>query len=383
MDKAIYFYIGIVVIIGLVFVVLLIMRRRRGQEAPRNPYVEALRLLIDGDREGAFTSLQQAVKSGVAPTDAYIKLGGLLRERGDVHRALQVHQSLTVKTDLTRSEKVELYLNLADDYDQLGDSENAIRVLDSASRRFDLRDPEVYLSVAKHYHRLGQTEKAHDSLKDAKRYGVIGDREIALYLSSTAEKLLDDGNVKEARKVLQRALKLDADCAPCLFTLGNLAEEAEDLDDAIERWKRVAVLSPQLAQTVLDKLERSLFNKGRFGDIEQVYNEVRAERRDDEAASLGLAAFYKKQGRGEEAIQLLEDFVAAHPNSVKGSLLLTSLYARYREPDAMERFLQDNLGEAANTATFTCRSCSYESNVMRWHCPQCNAFDSFSSNHES
>ena len=375
-----YLFLGAILLIVVLFVYM--MFRRTKHHAPAgNPYVEALKHLIEGSEETAYLNLQQAVRSGTAPTDAYIKLGALLRERGDATRALQIHQSLTVKTNLSKNEKLELFTNLAEDYAAIGNSAKAAQVLESAIRNLGLRDAAIYVMLAKHYHVLGEDIKAYETLKEAKKQGGLGDRELALYLTTAAERLVERGDLKEARKLAQKALKRDPECAPCLMLLGSIAEQTDNVDEAIGRWKRAAMLSPQLADTALAKLGSSLYDRGRFGDIENVYNEVRAARVADETASLSLAAFYRKQGRGEEAIQLLEDYLSVHPESVRGTMLLTSLYAKYRDTEALEGWLDKAVGEATRTESYTCAHCQLQSNAMRWHCPRCNSFDTFSTNH--
>jgi lipopolysaccharide biosynthesis regulator YciM len=385
MDYPAYYYlIAGAAIVLIVIVVSLVMRRRVGRgRQPQNPYVEALKLLVDGQHDGAFARLQEAVRGGYAPTDAYIKLGNLLRKRGEVSKALQIHQSLTVKTNLSRPEEIELYLSLAEDHAAMGSSEKAVKVLETAMRRLSLKDPDLHRTLAKHFHVMGQHERAYNALKEAKKLGGTTERELALYMTSVAEALLETGERKEARKTLQRAVRHDSSCAPCLLMLGDIAEEDEELDAAIDHWRQVAVLSPELAGTVLQKLETTLFEKGRFGDIEKIYNDVRAARAGDEAACLGLAAFYKKQARGEEAITLLEEHLTVHPDSAAVSLLLASFYAKYREAEILERFLDDSMKNPLSADQYECQSCQLKSDKMRWHCPRCNAFDSFSkNNHE-
>ena len=101
----------------------------------------------------------------------------------------------------------------------------------------------------------------------------------------------------------------------------------------------------------------------------------------DEAANLGLAAFYRKQGRGEDAITLLEEYLTVHPDSTNAMLMLTSFYARYRDADTLERFLDESFDTPERAPVYECDACSLRSPTMRWHCPRCNAFDSFSVNH--
>jgi lipopolysaccharide biosynthesis regulator YciM len=379
-----YYLIAGAAIVLIVVVGSLVMRRKAGRaRQPQNPYVEALKLLVDGQRDAAFARLQEAAKLGYAPTDAYIRLGNLLRERREVTKALQIHQSLTVRTNLSRAEEIELYVSLAEDHAAMGSSEKAVKVLETVMRKLSLKDAKLHRTLSKHFHVMGQHERAYNELKEAKKLGGTTERELALYMTSAAEAALKAGERKEARKALQRALRHDSNCAPCLLMLGDIAEEEEQLDAAINHWRQVAVLSPELAETVLHKLETTLFDKGRFGDIENIYNDVRAVRAGDEAACLGLAAFYKKQGRGEEAITLLEEYLTVHPDSATVSLLLASFYERYRDSETLERFLDDSMKDPLFADQYECQSCHLKSEKMRWHCLRCNAFDSFSKrNHE-
>ena len=358
------------------------LKRKEKESSPQDDYVAALRQMIEGRREEAFRLLQAAVKTAKVPTDAYIRLGNLLRERGDVSRATQIHQSLTVKDNLTREEKLELYLGLAEDYAALGRSEKSVKTLEMAVKSLSVRDPRVFIKIAHHYHVAGQSETAYEALKEARKLGGVSDRELALYLNTVAEKLMEQQDTREAKKVLQRALKHDPDCAPALALLGDIALKMDEVDDAIEKWRRSAILSPQLAETALRKLERVLFQKGRFGDVEDLYNDVRAVRGGDEAAALAIAGFYRKQGRGEEAIQLLEEYLSVFPESVRARLLLISLYARYRDSDVVQRFLDEAIAQSRETKPFICRVCQFQSKTIRWHCPRCSSFDSFAIDHE-
>jgi lipopolysaccharide biosynthesis regulator YciM len=51
--------------------------------------------------------------------------------------------------------------------------------------------------------------------------------------------------------------------------------------------------------------------------------------------------------------------------------------------DRLDTFLEE-LESKVNEAKvhFECAKCGYRSQVMRWHCPRCNIFDSFEKKHE-
>lgn len=360
-----------------------VMRGRVGRERADDPYVAGLKAIIDGDRNGAYSSLQKSVKTGKAPTDAYVRLGRFLRDNGNPDKALQIHRSLTVKPNLTRREKIELFVNIAQDYSQLGNSGQAIRVLESAVSSMGLKDPEVFRLLAKEYNLVGKTEDAYRCLKEMKRAGTIGERELSLYLSTAGERLAEDGDLKEARKLLQQALKHDSENPVARLTAGNVEDKLGNEEGALDHWKEAALSSPELSVEALKNLERVMFQRGTFGDIERVYRDVLDARPWDEYATLALASFYKKQGRGDEAIEFLEEFRGMHPESVGPTVLLTSLYATHKGPDVLEKFLDENENDiAARSRHYACAVCGFQSTSMRWHCPRCNSYDSFGETHE-
>ena len=65
-------------------------------------------------------------------------------------------------------------------------------------------------------------------------------------------------------------------------------------------------------------------------------------------------------------------------DSAAVSLLLASFYARYRDGETLERFLEGSAKDPLVVDQYECQSCRLKSDKMRWHCPRCNAFDSFS-----
>jgi len=355
-------------------------RHERVVDRVADPYIEGLKLLIDGRSDEAFLRLQQAVVTGTAPTDAYIRIGRMLRERGDAAKALQIHKSLTIKADLTRQERIDVFANVAEDYASLGRPERALEAVETAMRRTGLHDAALLSIAARACHTLDRPEEAYEYLKELKKAGGLGDREVALYLVTVAEKEADKGRSRDARKTLIRALRHDPECASALLALGRMEEKGEDMNAAIRYWRQAATLSSELAPVALRSLERALYQRGTFNEIEAVYRDVLDSRPGDENAALALASFYRKQGRTGEALHLLEDYGHSNPGSVAGTVLLSSLYASRGDTDELEEFLDRSERALDRNTQYRCGSCGHMSAEMRWHCPRCNRFDTFMRN---
>jgi lipopolysaccharide biosynthesis regulator YciM len=127
----------------------------------------------------------------------------------------------------------------------------------------------------------------------------------------------------------------------------------------------------------LQSLERALYQRGTFNEIEAVYRDVLETRPNDEHAALGLASFYRKQGRMDDAMHLLEDYRGTNPSTVAGTVLLSSIYAARGDTDELETFLDRSDRMRLRNDAYRCGACGYEAHEMRWHCPRCNRFDTF------
>jgi lipopolysaccharide biosynthesis regulator YciM len=246
-------------------------------------------------------------------------------------------------------------------------------------RRTGLREPALLEIAMRAAHAMGRSEEAYEYLKELRKGGVVGEREVALYLVSVAEEDVEKGRVRDARKTLARALRHDPECASAMIAMGSVEEAAGDLDGAVRHWRDAARRSPELAPAALRNLERVFYQRGAFNDMEVVYRDVLDARPADEHAALALASFYRKQGRDDDAIGLLEDYAQGNPASVASELFLTSMYASRGEENEVDRLAERRRRLVDRVENFRC-ACGFESNLMRWHCPECNRFDSFSRN---
>lgn len=102
----------------------------------------SLRAAVEGDGERAQSWLERAVELDSGDFDAYQALARLYRDRGEVGRALRMHQNLLLRSDLDRDQQADAKLELARDYEAGGYRERATAIFDEllTERR---RDPDV------------------------------------------------------------------------------------------------------------------------------------------------------------------------------------------------------------------------------------------------
>ena len=82
-------------------------------------YTDALNAMVRGDKSKAVWKLRQVVKQDSDHVRAYLQLGNILRDE-NTEQAIKIHQSLTVRPNLSAEMRVDIHRALANDYKKIG-----------------------------------------------------------------------------------------------------------------------------------------------------------------------------------------------------------------------------------------------------------------------
>mgnify|MGYP001585737903 FL=1 len=124
-------------VFGLLFAAVaigwILGRRSAEPELPvtdlSSQYYRGLNYLLDGRPDGAVDSFISALEVNSETLETHIALGNLLRKRGEVDRAIRVHQNLLARPSLPRDQVHQAHLELARDYISAGLLDRAERLL--------------------------------------------------------------------------------------------------------------------------------------------------------------------------------------------------------------------------------------------------------------
>jgi lipopolysaccharide biosynthesis regulator YciM len=370
------FVIGAAAIIVIAVIITLILRRKRSQRSrSAGRYVNALKDLIRGDEDSAFGRLKKVVREDTGNIDAYLQLGDIFRRRGEPARALQIHRQLMIRGDLKSSDKLELLKSLALDYIQSGKDERAIATLQELiyQAKKNLWAHEHLLDI---YERLGRWSQAL-TLQEAifKITGTGDDGLLALYEVQIGHDWLKKKDYHKARLKYKDALRRDRSCAPAYLGLGDANEQEGRLEEAIESWKELLVKVPDKGYLAFGKLEKSLFDQGRFGEITKLYRDLLERDPDNLRALLALANIHEKKGDLAAAIEACERAVKIDPGSMAARSSLVKFYRHRGEDQKLNEHLAAIVASASDT--FSCQNCDYQSTEPLWLCPKCRAWRSF------
>jgi lipopolysaccharide biosynthesis regulator YciM len=176
----------------------------------------------------------------------------------------------------------------------------------------------------------------------------------------------------------KEALNHDDMCVPAYIFLGDAYYSEQRLDEAVDCWKKLLQMVPKTGYLVFNKLEKTLFELGSFGEISEIYEQIYRENPRDSHALFALASLDEKKGRTEEAQLKYNQILDIDPSFLPARLSLIRIYQEQNEIDQAKEMLK-NLFETlpAKMEYFTCRKCGFSSSEPLWRCPRCKEWNSF------
>ena len=109
--------------------------------------------------------------------------------------------------------------------------------------------------------------------------------------------------------------------------------------DAITFWKKLTTVSPANCGQALERLEKALFEIGRFGEIEEICRTILRQEPASLDARLRLAAYFSKKADTAAAEEQLILAADSNPNSYQPAVELARLYLTTKQDRNMIRAL--------------------------------------------
>ena len=309
-----------VLVVALYPVVRDFLRKRRSAVPA---YVEGLQAALDGRTTDAIARLKEAVGTDSDNVDAYIRLGDLFMQQGEVERAIKVHENLALRRNLDKRDEKKVLQALVRDYVKADRKVKAISLLEELVH-LDKTDAESAERLAELYIETGAWDKCEEQLKELARHQAQRQRAARLYTEYGRAYPRD--NPGAALAAFETALKLDPNSIPARLYLGDHQSSQGDTNAAISTWNEILELAPGENALVRDRLERAYFDAGKFEDITALYEKLLRKVPEDSGLVVALAEIYQKKEDLSSAIRLLERFAGRQKRDVFPHVALATMY---------------------------------------------------------
>ncbi len=341
---------------------------------PDPPYERALGALLSGDRDEAIRALLDAVRQDSDNVDAYIHLGNLLREKGEAERAYRIHRELTVRAGHGPSRARLIREAIVLDLVALKRPKEAVEEA-LLLRQSERKSGHSLRVILKAYESAGEWERAYEIRDEMLRQNGGRDASaLARYRASIGEIALRAGSMEEAKRHFKSALKLERDQPVALIRLGDIYHETGHAERAILLWRGLATAHPERIHLVLERLEVSAFERGRFSEMEQTYEELLSHNPNDVRVKLALARLHMKRGALDEAERTLRGALELAPDSAPARLLMVQVHRQRGDLQLALDEVETALRGLADGAVSACGRCGRHFEEYWSRCPQCLAW---------
>ncbi|MBF0132090.1 MAG: tetratricopeptide repeat protein [Magnetococcales bacterium] len=338
-----------------------------------------LNFLLSDEPDKAIEAFTNVVRINSETVEIHLSLGNLFRSRGEVGRAIRIHQNLIARPSLSDAYRKAALYALGEDYRQGGFVDRAI---DSFRRVLEL-DPNHRKALAglqALHENEGRWDIALDILKRLVK--VTGEedprREAHLLIKIGLEqaRTLGEGDDHPGIDWFRKAIRVYPGCVEAFRLLGEAQLSQNKVKGAIQTFATLKKNRPSHFFMLMEPLKRAYIEQGDLGGFEEcMRNAVNAP-----SASPRLIVLWSRElqsrNRTREAVDVLLKGYSKYPGSVVMARLLVRLLGHLnREEEALGVAVRclDHL--LSRQPGFQCSQCGFQSQDIYWKCPQCHRWD--------
>jgi lipopolysaccharide biosynthesis regulator YciM len=338
-------------------------------------YFRGLNYLLNEQQDKAIEVFLKLADINRDTVETHLALGNLFRRRGEVDRAIRVHQNLIARPSLSQEEKTVALLELGEDYMRAG-------LLDRAETLFaDLVAMDALApSALKHLIAIYQHERDWDkAIEHARRLErATGESQggvIAQFHCELADQARAQGMRDDARAHVADAFAVEPTCVRASMILGHIEAASGDLDAAIRAFERVADLDIDYVPEILSPLLDCYARAQRMQRAEEFLQDI-TERYQGVSPVLALAKLYATTRGEDAAVDFLNRILRQRP-SVRALMALIDVNLHIASGEARENFLtlRDLTRQLVEgKAMYRCNRCGFGAKAHHWQCPSCKSW---------
>lgn len=356
------------------FVARLEQKRRARQtfDLP-SAYFKGLNFLLNEQPDKAIEVFIRVLEVNSETVETHLALGNLFRRRGEVERAIRIHQNLIARPTLDKEQRSHALLELAQDYHKAGLFDRAENLfLELAEIR---AHSEQALRMLLHiYQQEKEWEKAISVVRRLARLsGKDMNSMIAHFYCELAEQDLTRHNDPSAREHLKQALTADAKCVRASILLGDIAAQQGNYRDAIEYWQRIEGQDIHYLGEVAERISQC-FQK--LDDERGLYDYFRSslQRHGGVSLALAFADVINRRDGVEAAEKFIIDWLRRTPNVHGLHKLLELNLVRAKDSSRNDLLMLKGIIEDLRLQHlgYACGECGFKGKALHWLCPGCN-----------
>jgi lipopolysaccharide biosynthesis regulator YciM len=334
--------------------------------------------LASDDPDQAIAALTQVAEIDHSTVELHLTLGKLFRKRGEMDRALRIHETLLARPGLDDDTRAQIRRELAYDFLRAG-------VMDHAEAQFErLVGDGYYVGESLDQIRIifEQSRDWPQAIAAARRLeGVQGESRRALvahYECEIADEAIRANDIDTALRHVQRALGEDADSVRAHLLLGTLQEKREQFAAAAQSYLRAFRLDVRFLPDVIEPLFRCSQKTNSGEDYLQFLNDAK------EISSSSLPYVAEARLLADEGLDPLDRLAQGLEVRPSRAVLAQFLEVLEKQPGVIAAGLDKpaaSLRQALrrmmeSSPRYQCANCGFSPRQQFWQCPSCRRWGS-------
>jgi len=354
--------------------------RRRARQSPH--YILGLNFLVANQIDQAIEELGRAASLENDALEVHMILGNLYREKGQVGKAITVHQSLLQRPKLTRLEHAHVLLCLGLDYKRGGFVDRALEAFNEVLR-LDPKNEYALVNLQKLHEEQHQWTEAYDTRRRLSTLTSAGEPShnqaiLAFLDNEIGLEAMRRKDYSEAIRRFDAAIDLDARAVPAYLNLGDVRVAQGNDHEAAAVWEKLIEVAPDRAYLAFDRLEALAIRTGSPERFTRVCRRLIDDNPQDWRARLALSRHLAASGRAHDALDLQFAALVQNPHALSIHQAIWRALAQLQYPASLVSRYSDLTRHAVfYLDPHVCMRCRYRSTELLWQCPHCHDWNTF------
>lgn len=335
--------------------------------------------LAGDDPDRALATLTRAAEMDHSMAELHLTLGSLFRKRGQVDRALRVHETLLARPELKPEIREQGSYELAQDYLKAGLIDRAEKLLAELSVRGTYVASALKLLQSVHEQSRDWVKAIEAARRLESAQGESQKLVISQYFCELADEALQQRQPGEALKLARQALDEHAGCVRACLLIGKMQEAADDFPAAIKAYRRVLDQDARFLPEVLEPLRRCYAKTGEPAQFSEFLADAKEMATHSSLPWLSEAQLLRAAG-GDAMGHLAQGLEQRPSRAVLAEFLL--------EMESRPEVIAAGLGKAAaslrgtlkhlaeRAPPYQCGHCGFQPRQLFWQCPGCRQWAS-------
>lgn len=354
--------------------------RRKARESAH--YILGLNFLVSNQIDLAIEELTKAAWLDDDALEIHLILGNLYREKGQVSKAIQVHQRLLRSPRLTAREHAHVLLCLGLDFKRGGFVDRAFEAFSEVTR-LDPDNKYALLNLEKLHEEQHQWRQAHvlrqrlaEAAADTEK---SRDQSILAFLENELGlQAMRDRRPEQAIRHFEAATALDQKTVPAYLNLGDVQLAQGRPKAAIEMWEKIVHVAPERAYLAFPRLENAYTALGIPSRFPDLCRRLVAANPQDWRARLAIGQHVAANGEPARALDLLFESLVHNPHALA---IHQAIWRALTALDLNKTLVRRYVGLTRDAVFYldphVCMRCRYRSTELLWQCPQCHEWNTF------